>query len=122
MEVMHEAETRNPNLPLAKCSSVFSPRWLVGLVLLCGVNGCAALTNPVVEGAPVRRLPPELLGESRQDEVTIPLTLLEQQPSDVYLLGPGDVLGIWIEDVLGDPSVPPPLHVAPQVRIREQRR
>ena len=32
-------------------------------LLLCGVSGgCASLTNPVAEGLPVRRLPPELLG------------------------------------------------------------
>jgi protein involved in polysaccharide export with SLBB domain len=84
-------------------------------------SGCASLTNPVADGVPICRLPPELLGPSRDDEVTIPLTLLGQKPPDDYRLAPGDVLGIWIEGVLGEAAVPPPVHVSPLVQVREQR-
>src|SRR5262245_9103230 len=59
---------------------------LAGLLVsfLClGAVGCAALTNPVAEGVPVSRLSPEILGPSRDDEVTIPLTLLGRKQLDV---------------------------------------
>jgi hypothetical protein len=84
--------------------------------------GCAALTNPLVESVPVRRLPPELLGHSKEGEFTIPLTLLGQPRSDAYRVAPGDVLGIWIEGVTGERTVGPPIHIAPQVQSADQRR
>ena len=52
----------------------------------------------------------------------IPLTLLEQPHSAVYRLAPGDVLGVLIETILGDRTIPPPVHVAPQLAVRNQRR
>src|SRR5262249_56262449 len=79
--------------------------------LLCGLlGGCAALSNPVADAVPVRQLPPEVLGRPKEDERTIPLPLLRQSPPDAYRLAPGDVLGVWIEGVLGDKNQPPPLH------------
>src|SRR5438128_746270 len=74
---------------------------LFAALLLPGIlSGCAALTNPVVDGIPVRRLPPELLAESRDGEQTVPLNLLRQKSPDAYRLGPGDVVGVWIPGVL----------------------
>jgi hypothetical protein len=37
-------------------------------------------------------------------------------------VGPGDVLGVWIEGVLGERTLAPPVHAAPQVEARDQRR
>lgn len=82
------------------------------LLLTSLLTGCAALTNPGVDGISVRRLPPELLGESKEGLRTIPLSLLGQKPPDVYRLGPGDVLGIWVEGVLGEPDQPIPAPLA----------
>src|SRR5262249_24963238 len=82
--------------------------WLLIALSLCGSNGCAAFMNPDANGIPVRRLPPELLGESREGFQTIPLGLLSQRRPAVYKLGPKDVLGIWIEGVLGEKGQPPP--------------
>jgi len=75
------------------------------------VSGCAALTNPVADGIPVRKLPPELLCEARHDEQTIPINLLARSRPDVYTLGPGDVLGIWFEALaqLSQPNQLPPI-------------
>jgi hypothetical protein len=84
-------------------------RLLPLLLLSCG-SGCAALTNPVAEGIPVRRLPTELLGVSRVDLQTIPLTLLEHPQVAVYRLAPGDVLGVYIDTILGERNPPPPVH------------
>lgn len=87
-------------------------------LVLCGLlNGCAALTNPVADGIPVRRLPPELLGKPRNDERVIPLTLLRQKPPDVYRLDAGDVLGVWIEGVLGERNQTPPVRLDTQANV-----
>src|SRR2546423_787253 len=72
-------------------------------IFLCGaVTGCASLTNPVANGIPVRLLPPELLGEPKGAMESIPLTSLRQPPPDAYRFAPEDVLGIWIEGILGE--------------------
>ncbi len=93
-----------------------SPRALLlaAAALYCAASaGCAALSNPVANGVPVRRLSPELLGESRASLELIPLTSLRQRQPDAYRLGPDDVLGIWIADVLGDKNTPPPITYNP---------
>jgi protein involved in polysaccharide export with SLBB domain len=102
-------------MPGRVCRSLWARR--ARLVVLAAsvccllLGGCAALTNPVADGIPVRKLPPELLGESRENLETIPLNLLRQPPPDVYRLGPGDVLGVYIEGVLGDRTQPPPIRL-----------
>jgi protein involved in polysaccharide export with SLBB domain len=82
--------------------------------VLAGLSGCAALSNPVADGIPVDRLPPEIKGKRRDEEKTIPLSLLRQKPPKVYKLAPGDVLGVYIEGVLGDNSQPPPIRLPEQ--------
>jgi protein involved in polysaccharide export with SLBB domain len=90
-------------------------RRLAGLLLalagcaLAGLGGCAAVTNPVAEGIPVEYMPREYLARPREEERPIPLTLLRQKPPDVYRLDTGDVLGVYIEKVLGDRTQPPPV-------------
>jgi protein involved in polysaccharide export with SLBB domain len=96
------------------------------LLALClawgGASGCAALTNPLTDARPVRHLPPELLAPSKEPERTIPLPLLGQSEPCKYALGPGDVLGVYIENVLGDRTQPLPLQVAPFLEAGGQRR
>jgi protein involved in polysaccharide export with SLBB domain len=94
---------------------------LLALLLCVSPMGCAAMSNPMLDGIPARRVPPELLAPSRAGEQTIPLTLLRQPPTDIYRLAPGDVLGIYVEGFLGDRNLPLPLHVGPHVRLREQQ-
>jgi protein involved in polysaccharide export with SLBB domain len=58
------------------------------------------LTNPTLNGIPVRRLPTELLSSPRREILqTLPLSLLRQQKPEDYLLAPGDVLGVYIAGV-----------------------
>src|SRR5262249_49302249 len=87
------------------------PLLLLATMLLCGLTGCAALTNPTANGIPVREMPPELLGKAREELKPIPLTLLRQPPPDVYRLGAGDVRGVWIEGVLGELNQAPPVQI-----------
>ena len=91
--------------------AVFSRRaHVLALALCCLFTGCAAISNPVANGIPVRRLPPELLGESKAGEETISLAHLRQKPPADYILGPGDILGVWIEGVLGEKGQQPPIY------------
>jgi len=97
---------RSP-LPARRLAAVAAATWM-----LCGLlSGCAALTNPVANGVPVRILPDELLAESKEGFEFIPLTLLRQPPPERYTLAPGDTLGVYIEGVLGDAETPPPVNI-----------
>ncbi len=84
---------------------------LVAILSIGGLTGCPSLTNPVAEGIPANRVPPEYLGRPREEEKTIPLTWLRQKQPEVYRLDAGDVLGIFIEGVLGDRNQVPPFHI-----------
>src|SRR5690242_18899319 len=81
----------------------------LGLWLLSLLVGCAAVTNPVADGIPVRFLPNEALGESKDLYEQIPEAYFRQPPPEVYRLAKGDVLGIWIEGVLGEKNATPPV-------------
>ena len=94
----------------------------VSATILCALaSGCAALTNPVANSIPVRRLPTEFLAViPRESKQTIPLTLLRQEVPDVYRLAAGDVLGIFIDNVLPSTSAQqsmsdPPVYFPSQV-------
>lgn len=89
-------------------------RSLAFMLLSLAGAGCAAMSNPIGDGVPVRRLPPELLEPSKNNEETIPLTLLGQPPADSYRFGPEDVIGLWIEGILGEKNIPFPLNVPTQ--------
>jgi hypothetical protein len=56
--------------------------WRIAMVaMLSGLfSGCAALTNPVAHGVPVRILPAELIAKSKEGFEPIPLALLQQPP------------------------------------------
>ncbi|MBA3480951.1 MAG: polysaccharide biosynthesis/export family protein [Pirellulales bacterium] len=41
----------------------------------------------------------------------VPLTLLRQEPPDVYRLAAGDTLGVYIDGVLGNADTPPPVNL-----------
>ena len=81
------------------------------LALVTGVGiGCASFSNPTLPDAiPVNRLPLDVLGSSREAEKTIPLTLLRQDQPKNYLLDAGDILGVFVEGVLGERGSVPPI-------------
>ena len=82
------------------------------LIAAAGMSGgCAALTNPVADGVPVRRLPAEVLGRPKADLKPIPLTLLRQKEPDLYRLDKGDVLAVVAPNVLGLPDMVPPVRL-----------
>jgi len=86
--------------------------WWLALWVICGaLQGCAALSNPVVNGVSVRKIPAELLGESKEGSQTIPMSVLRQKRPEAYQVGPEDVLGVWIEGILGERGQAPPMHL-----------
>ncbi len=93
------------------------------LMLACVWSaGCAAMTDPVADGIPVRLLPPELAGPPRTDYQTLPLSVLRQLAPAAYQLDAGDVLGVYIDGFLGDTKMSLPIVAAPPVLIRDQNR
>jgi len=99
----------------SKCGGLVL-RWLA--ITICAVStGCAALQNPVMNGIPVQLLPPELLAESKANMENLPLTSLRQPPPEAYKLAPEDVLGIWIDGILGEKGQAPPVHYSENPRL-----
>ncbi len=72
-------------------------------------GGCAALTNPVADGVPIRRLPAEILGRPKADLKYVPQTVLQQRDADPYRLDKGDVLAIVAEFVIAPEGIQPPV-------------
>ncbi len=99
-------------------------RWALPLALaLCTLApGCAAITNPLVDSPPVKNAPPELAPLSLKDkQESLPLAYLGQPVPDAYRLDTGDVLGIWIEGVLGELTYDIPIHLRLYVAYRQFR-
>ena len=86
------------------------------LALLAALSGCESLgvggpgAGYHVDAVPARRLPPALLGRPREDQIEISKARLRQQPPEVYELGPGDVLGVYVETILGNEEEVPPVN------------
>ncbi len=72
--------------------------------------GCLASPSPVADGIPVRRLPDEVLGRPKSELQPVPLNLLRRSEVAEYRLDRGDTLGVFIENVLGNPDQPIPIN------------
>lgn len=98
------AGRRLRKLLLAGAALVACPMW----------TGCTSLTQPI-DGIPSRRLPPQFFQETKNDLMPIDVSLLAQEQPRQYILGPGDILGIAIDQILPyvEPETvpqPPPVH------------
>jgi protein involved in polysaccharide export with SLBB domain len=69
-------------------------------------SGCTSILTPV-NGIPARRLPKQFLAQPRANLAPIDIARLRQDPPLRYLLGPGDILGVYIEGELGEATSPP---------------
>ncbi len=84
--------------------------WLAAIAWGCVLSaGCAAF-HPI-QGIPARYLPEEFRGPSRAGKRTIDLSLLKQTPPGAHRVDSGDVLGIYIEGVLGDRKLAQPVNI-----------
>lgn len=77
--------------------------------MLSALTGCAAL-HPI-QGIPLDRVDPCLIQPERprSDERTIDLSLLSQNRPTAHVVDSGDVLGIYVEGVLGSATTGPPV-------------
>lgn len=78
-------------------SKLIATRQMLTIALLCSSLGCASLSNPTTyPSIPVRRLPEEVLGPSRDSQLDIPQTLLRQPPNQEHRVDAGDTLGVYL--------------------------
>ena len=80
---------------------------LATVLCLCS-SGCTSLLSPV-SGVPAHRLPSEFLAQPKNNLVNVDISRLRQQPPREYLIDADDVLGIYIEGILGNADEPPPV-------------
>ena len=84
---------------------------LLGLIALACLMQTGCLMDREIDAIPVARVPREILTVDRKDNYKdISLLRLRQDPPESYLLGPGDVLGVYIKGVLGSEEELPPIH------------
>lgn len=83
----------------------------VGL-LLATVSGCSSIRSlNGVPAVPAHRVPAELLGRPKSEMQEISMGRLRVDPPAVYQLAPGDILGVYIENVLGNADELPPFEI-----------
>lgn len=89
-----------------------------GLLLIACLTqvGCVTYANYTV---PAGRVPQMLKAEPRSDKVPINLAQLSQNPPSEYILGPGDLIGVYVHGVL-PPKVDETATVLPQPRLSNQ--
>lgn len=103
----------NPSIAILRRSLC----WVLCASLTGLFSGCAAWTNPVANGIPVRMIPKELLADTKEGYEPIPWALLQRSPEKDSLLVPGDVLGVYIEGILGDENQLPPVNISQSANV-----
>ena len=80
-------------------------------LLLVALSGCSLVGSlQEIKAISADRVPPQFLGRPRSELVKLPMSRLRQRPPQVYRLAPNDILGVYIETVVGDPKNLPPVH------------
>lgn len=87
---------------------------LAAMVCASLLAGCASFSNPVGQGIPAHRLPPEYLAPPKEDLRDVPLTALRQNAPEFHLVEKGDVLGVYIEGLVGEVGQVPPVQLPSQ--------
>ena len=105
---MHRHEVIRPRI----CRHV--PAWASLAMVLVSLTstGCVTLsyspTQMLAVGA--HEVPLEVLGRPRSEMQQISISRLRQKPPEIYQLSAGDILGVYIKDVLGEENESPPVH------------
>lgn len=86
---------------------------LILFVLISGstvfTSGCASWSNPVANGIPAYLVPLELLASPKESLETVPLSYLRRRSTGNHILGPGDILGVYVEGAIGNDRELPPV-------------
>lgn len=83
---------------------------LASIVLSSMFTGCTSLLSPI-ETIPASRVPIQFLAEPQTQKTNIDPSRLRQTKPRNYMLDSGDVLGIFVEGVLGGIDEAPPVQV-----------
>ncbi len=89
---------------------------VLSIAMLALSTGCTSLFSPI-SGVPVKSLPPQLLGERRDNMINVPLALMRMEQPDEYVLAEGDILGIYIEGVMPPKANEDQVATAPPVNF-----
>ena len=73
-------------------------------------TGCTALFSPI-DTIPAHRVPRQFLAEPQANKVPIDFARLRQDQPEFYTLDSEDVLGVFIENVLGEFGSAPPVQI-----------
>ena len=85
--------------------------WLLMPMLLClGFSGCASVINPI-NAIPADRVPPQFLAEPQANKRPIDVSLLRHVAPPNYILDKDDILGVFVEGVLGTADEAPPVTI-----------
>jgi protein involved in polysaccharide export with SLBB domain len=83
--------------------------WLLMPILLCfGLSGCTHILSPI-NAVPAEQVPPQFLAAPQANKRPIDVSLLRHVPPPNYILDKDDVLGIFIDGVLGTATEAPPV-------------
>ena len=83
---------------------------MAAIVMSLSFTGCTALFSPI-DSVPANRVPRQFLAEPQADKVPIDVARLRQTKPEFYTLDSDDVLGIFIEGVLGNIQEAPPVQL-----------
>lgn len=79
-------------------------------VLSVSSTGCTALFSPI-DTIPAERVPRQFLAEPQATKIPIDYSRLRQDEPEFYTLDSEDVLGVFIENVLGEFGSAPPVQI-----------
>lgn len=89
-------------------------RQIIALLMMSiglSLSGCTAILSPITS-IPAARVPKDFLVKERQaDKVEIDVARLRQTKPEYYILDKGDVLGVFVEGVLGEIDGVPPVQL-----------
>ena len=85
--------------------------WLIMPICLCiGLSGCNHILSPI-DAVPADQVPPQFLKKPEANKRPIDVSLLRHLPPPSYILDADDVLGVFIDGVLGNSTEAPPVTI-----------
>ena len=83
---------------------------VLAVLISMSMTGCTALFSPL-DTIPAARLPDQFKAEPQASKVPLNPARLRQTRPEFYTLDSRDVLGVFIEGVLGNPGEAPPIQI-----------
>jgi protein involved in polysaccharide export with SLBB domain len=78
------------------------------ILMSLSLSGCTALLSPI-DTIPADRVPQQFLAEPQADKIPIDVSRLRINKPEYYLLDEKDILGVFVEGVLGNFEEAPPV-------------